>query len=71
LLFGEDNPGEINASLPLRDFRIRYLSDDVVQVMYASEVKMGTEIMRANRSSIWRKKQNSWEILFHHGTPTK
>lgn len=61
---------EINATLPLRDFRVRALSGYIVQVMYISEVRYGEKMETGNRSSIWRRDANGWRLCFHQGTPT-
>lgn len=60
----------INATLPLRDFRVRALSEGIMHVMYVSEVRYGSETETSNRSSIWRRKHHGWELCFHQGTPT-
>ena len=60
---------EINATLPLRDFRARLLSDDIAQVMYISEVRYGDQIETANRSSIWSRQDTDWILRFHQGKP--
>lgn len=70
LLLGKGETVEIDAVLPLRNFRIRALSDKVIQVMYVSEVRYGLHIESANRSSIWRRDEHGWKLCFHQGTPT-
>jgi len=69
LLLGQNGMREIQATLPLRDFRVRSLSDEIVQVMYVSEVRYGTKVEMGNRSSIWRRDKNGWKLCFHQGTP--
>lgn len=71
MLLGQSNALEIDATLPLRDFRIRPLTDDIVQVMYVSEIRYGSQVETANRSSIWRSEPTGWKLCFHQGTPTK
>ncbi|MEX1112709.1 MAG: DUF4440 domain-containing protein [Candidatus Andersenbacteria bacterium] len=58
---------QINAKLPLRDFQIHQLTDDVVQVTYVSEVD-DEELEVGNRSSIWLKVEDDWQLKFHQGT---
>lgn len=70
MLLGQSGFTEIKARLPLRDFRVRVLSDDIVQVMYVSEVWYGETLERGNRSSLWRRVPSGWELCFHQGTPT-
>jgi len=65
-------PGQfdtIDATLPLADFSARWLSDDVVQVTYVSEVRYDTEILRGRRSSLWSLLNGRWRLRFHQGTP--
>lgn len=71
MLFVREDAVEIKATLPLRDFRVRALTKDVVQVMYVSEVQYGSEVETGNRSSIWRHETTGWRLCFHQGTPTK
>ncbi len=61
-------PSEIKARLPLRDFRVHPLTDDVALVTYISEVVSG-EVLVGNRSSIWVRTPAGWQIVFHQGTP--
>ncbi|MEP5729329.1 MAG: DUF4440 domain-containing protein [Sulfitobacter sp.] len=70
MFLGQEKAIKIDATLPLRDFRVRQLSDDIVQVMYISEVRYGMHVETGNRSSIWRRTQEEWKLCFHQGTPT-
>ena len=70
MLLGQNGATEIHATLPLRDFCARYLSEDIVQVSYVSEVRYGARTELANRSSIWSRHKNGWTLRFHQGTPT-
>ena len=60
---------EIHAKLPLRDFAVHQISNDVVLVTYISEVQYET-LEVGNRSSLWFKTQDGWKLKFHQGTPT-
>lgn len=60
---------EINVTLPLQEFRARYLAKDVVQVTYVSETGQGDQKELANRSSIWSRDTGGWKLRFHQGTP--
>lgn len=62
---------EIKARIPLKDFKIRPISENVVQVTYVSEVTYGDEVEVGNRSSIWVKTPEGWKLRFHQGTPVK
>ena len=57
--------GEIDAVLPLNDFRCTNLADSHVLVTYQIECYGG----RTNRSSIWHRTDTSWVMDFHQGTP--
>ena len=55
------------------DFHVRALSDTVVLVTYNSTGQAehpGTK-RTALRVSIWRRNGNSWEVVFHQGTPVQ
>ena len=57
----------------IADFHVRALSDTVVLVTYNSTGQAehpGTK-RTALRVSIWRRNGNSWEVVFHQGTPVQ
>ena len=70
LIFDPSKKREIKATLPLKDFRARHLSEDIVQITYVSEVEHDGVIQHANRSSIWSRTPEGWTLRFHQGTPT-
>lgn len=57
MLFDLKEAIEIKAVLPLPSFQARHITETLVQATYISEVEYGGEIERANRSSIWQKRQ--------------
>lgn len=59
---------EINARLPLRDFRVTAVREGVALVTYVSEVTYET-LQIGNRSSLWVKTPAGWQLKFHQGTP--
>jgi hypothetical protein len=61
---------QINAVLPLPDFRVRMLADGVAQVTYISAVEQAGVLLHAHRSSIWSQTEAGWLLRFHQGTPT-
>jgi hypothetical protein len=69
MLFDAKDAAEIKAKLPLEKFHARYLSEDIVQVTYISELDWEGEILRGNRSSIWSRVGDGWQLRFHQGTP--
>jgi len=46
----------------------KILSDNIVLVLYIIEIKNGNKKIITNRSSIWKKENNNWKIIFHQGT---
>jgi hypothetical protein len=60
----------INAVIPLKNFQISVISDDVVLVTYISEVQY-EELEVGNRSSLWLRTSEGWKLKFHQGTPVK
>ena len=52
-------------------FKAKQLTDDVILLTYISCIKENhsSETKRALRSSIWRRTQNQWRMVFHQGTP--
>lgn len=61
-------PQEINANLPLVNFNVHIIAEHVRLVTYISEI-LDKEIKRANRSSLWRRRDGQWHLCFHQGTP--
>ncbi len=71
-MFAEEGSfDEIAATLPLPEFCARYLSDDVVQVTYISEIIQDGVTVYGNRSSIWSRFNETWQLRFHQGTPVQ
>ena len=69
MMFEPDPLRTISARLPLLDFNARYLSDEIVQITYVSEVTNAGKVSRGNRSSIWSRTKRGWQLRFHQGTP--
>ena len=63
-------PGEIQIELPLIDFQVNMIDENVYLVTYISKV-MYEELEVGNRSSIWSKTATGWKLWFHQGTPTQ
>lgn len=55
------------------DFSAMQLSDDIILLTYTSHIQdtPNSPIKKAARSSIWRKKDNRWSMVFHQGTPSQ
>lgn len=58
---------KIRATLPLKDFTLHEIADDVALVTYVSEVQ-DEEMEVGNRSSLWVKVGEDWKLRFHQGT---
>jgi hypothetical protein len=54
----------------LRDFAVRAAGSDLALVTYVSEVRRedGT-VELGNRSSLWGRVADGWQLRFHQGTP--
>ncbi len=62
-------PQEIGAQLPLPDFSVRLLSPAIALVTYRSiQVFSDGSRKEALRSSIWRRSEKGWRVVFHQGT---
>ena len=61
----------IDAILPLTDFKVHSVTNDVVQTTYKSIVTYSGIKQYALRSSIWVKHLDKWKLRFHQGTPLK
>jgi hypothetical protein len=46
----------------------KILSENVVLVLYIIEIKKENEKIITNRSSIWKRENDIWKIIFHQGT---
>jgi hypothetical protein len=57
----------IHAKLPLQNFNVQKVDTNTVLITYISEVQY-EELEKANRSSLWTKTENSWQLRFHQGT---
>jgi hypothetical protein len=55
----------------LDDFQVKCLSADLALVTYRGHCKFpdSGKVSHSLRSSIWRKRDGRWEVVFHQGTP--
>ena len=55
----------------LADFATRFLSADLALVTYVSFRRYGEGRTdhRSLRSSVWRRRDGQWRMVFHQGTP--
>lgn len=59
---------KIDIKLPLTNFMVHPITDDVYQTTYISEVMDEGVLEKGNRSSIWVKTKAGWKLRFHQGT---
>jgi hypothetical protein len=59
----------IQAVIPLPEFDVRLLTEDVAQVTYNSEVTYEGVVEKGRRCSIWSRSPGGWVLRFHQGTP--
>jgi hypothetical protein len=59
---------EPTSAIELVDFAVHELAPDVVLVTYTA-VAPGADRRMARRASIWCRREGSWRMRFHQGTP--
>jgi hypothetical protein len=59
---------ELSATLPLWDFAVRAIGENVVMITYVREVKPAGIGLR-RRSSPWSRPRIRWQLRFHEGPP--
>lgn len=64
---------ESTESFEVDNFRMVTCSDDMAFVTYscAATSATGEVIRNSNRSSLWKRIDNNWQIVFHQGTRTE
>jgi hypothetical protein len=55
---------ELDQQITVEDFAARELAPDVVLVTYISKKGAGSTL----RSSIWKRLDGKWQMIFHQGT---
>ncbi|MCL1147187.1 DUF4440 domain-containing protein [Shewanella marinintestina] len=66
-------PDERAPLIESSQFVVRELAEDICQVTYRAKLKKADDnvISFSIRSSIWRKQQDLWQLVFHQGTQCK
>jgi hypothetical protein len=59
----------LDAVLPLPDYDVRLLAEDVALATYNSAITYDGVLEKGRRSSIWSRTSTGWAIRFHQGTP--
>ncbi len=62
---------DIHCTFPLKHFTAHHIVANVFLVTYVSETINEGDVFIANRSSIWIKSPQGWQLRFHQGTPVK
>lgn len=52
-------------------FELKSLADDVVLLTYRTRRVDGEQALHTLRSSIWKRSDGAWRMVFHQGTPTR
>lgn len=52
-------------------FELKSLADDVVLLTYRTRRVDGEQALHTLRSSIWKRSNDVWRMVFHQGTPTR
>ena len=63
--------GQPQLHIEIEDFEVQCLAPDLALATYRGRVVMPASGTRLNslRSSIWRRREDRWEMVFHQGTP--
>lgn len=62
-------PVTLNAVLPLEEFRMDLVDEDVALVRYVSRDRVNGAPREAERSSLWINTNDGWRLRYHQGTP--
>lgn len=63
-------PLETDTEFKMSDFSVKKLSPDTVLATYkVAKIEAG-KMSESLRSSIWKKTQENWQMVFHQGTIT-
>ena len=62
---------DIRCTIPLKHFAAYCIEANVFLVTYVSEIFSEGDVLRANKSSVWIKTPQGWQLRFHQGTPVK
>ncbi|MFK8139371.1 MAG: DUF4440 domain-containing protein [Bdellovibrionales bacterium] len=62
----QSKPEPISSS----DYEARLIGGRYIQVLYTTFRSEGEKTFRFLRSSIWRKEEDAWKMVFHQGTPS-
>lgn len=61
-------PYELSVELPLDQYRMNLIDEDVALVRYISKVISDGAVQTAERTSVWINTNEGWRLCFHQGT---
>jgi hypothetical protein len=64
--------GESGVAFALSDLRVRRVAEGVALATYRTSARIapGGEVRHSLRSSLWVRRAERWQMVFHQGTPT-
>ncbi len=64
---------EDSSEIQGEDFKATFLSENIVLLTYTSVIThpQQDKPKQARRSSVWRRSEGKWKMVFHQGTPIK
>lgn len=62
-------PKQFEAHLPLEDYRLELIDEDVAMARYISHATTNGIERHAHRTSLWVNTNEGWRLRFHQGTP--
>ena len=65
-LLETEGPGQVS----MEDFALQEITSSVALVTYKSISLAGPSVRKALRSSLWKREEGSWRMVFHQGTLT-
>lgn len=69
ILYAIKDSDEVNVQYLMSDFKLKMLTETMLQVIYSTKMISNGENSYALRSSLWRLEEDSWRMFFHQGTP--
>lgn len=66
-LLMQEKPAEAD-ELSMEDVQVRQLGTDLVQLRYLSRRRSANGDRCAQRTSLWRRSEGKWQMLYHQGT---
>ena len=61
-------PAEDGAHFDFEPVSVRWIADDLAQVVYRARRTLASEVRHTLRCSLWRRSGGDWKMIFHQGT---